>query len=363
VTSGHSPDPMSALRVTATYAGSGVDIEAGERAVELMRAAVRTTARPEVVGGIGGFAGLFDASKLSGMRRPLLATSTDGVGTKVVIAQRLGSYDTIGIDLVGMVVDDLVVCGAEPLFMTDYLVFGRVLPERAAAVVAGIAAGCVQAGCALIGGETAEHPGHLGPDDFDLAGAATGVVDEERLLGPERVRAGDVVIAMASSGLHSNGFSLVRKIIDAAEAGLDLAGRPAELDKPLGVELLTPTRIYARDCLALAERRQVRAFAHVTGGGLAANLARVLPANVDAVLDRGSWQPGPIFGLLAERGRVAAEEMERVFNMGVGMVAIVAATDADSAVRLLAERQLGAWVLGEVTAGTGSVRLDGRHSS
>ena len=208
-----------------------------------MKAAVGKTAGPEVIGGIGGFAGLFDVSKLTGMRRPLLATSTDGVGTKVVIAQRLRQYDTIGIDLVGMVVDDLVVCGAEPLFMTDYVVCGRVQPERVAQIVAGIADGCLQAGCALIGGETAEHPGHFAADDFDLAGAATGVVDADRLLGPDRVRVSDTVIAMASSGLHSNGFSLVRAIIDAPAAALNLDSQPAGLSQSLGAELLTPTRI------------------------------------------------------------------------------------------------------------------------
>jgi phosphoribosylformylglycinamidine cyclo-ligase len=345
----------------ASYTGSGVDIEAGDRAVELMRASVARTAGPEVIGGIGGFAGLFDATRLTGMRRPLLATSTDGVGTKVVIAQRLGRYDTIGLDLVGMVVDDLVVCGAEPLFMTDYVVCGHVQPERVAAIVAGIAEGCVQAGCALVGGETAEHPGHFGPDDFDVAGAATGVVDADRLLGPDRVRAGDVVLALASSGVHANGFSLVRAIIDAPGSGLDLAGQPAGLGQPLGSELLTPTRIYARDCLALAGNCAVRAFAHVTGGGLAANLARVLPAGVDALLDRGSWQPPAIFGLLAERGQVARAEMEQVFNMGVGMAAIVDARDADRAVDLLAARQVPAWILGEITPGNGRVQLSGSY--
>jgi phosphoribosylformylglycinamidine cyclo-ligase len=352
------------------YALAGVDIEAGDRAVDLMRASVARTAGPEVIGGLGGFTGLFDVSKLTGMHRPLLATTTDGVGTKVAIARHLGRYDTIGLDLVGMVVDDLVVCGAEPLFMTDYLVCGRVHPERVAAIVAGIAEGCVQAGCALIGGETAEHPGHLGPDDFDLAGAATGIVDADRLLGPSRVQAGDAVLALASSGLHANGFSLVRAIVDDPASGLNLADRPAELDQPLGAELLTPTRIYARDCLAVAGSCDVRAFAHVTGGGLAANLARVLPPGVEAVLDRGSWQPPAIFRLLAERGRVPAPEMERVFNLGVGMVAITAPADADRAIRLLSERQVPAWVLGEVIpAGgrlpgqttAGGVRLSGIH--
>ena len=345
----------------SAYAAAGVDIDAGERAVDLMRAAVERTARPEVAGGIGGFAGLFDASALARMRRPLLATSTDGVGTKVVIAQRLGVYDTIGVDLVGMVVDDLVVVGAEPLFMTDYVVCGAVRPERIAAIVGGVARGCVQAGCSLIGGETAEHPGHFGPDDFDLAGAATGVVDADQALGPDRVRPGDVVLAMGSSGLHSNGFSLVRRIIDAPGRELDLAAVPAELGRPLGEELLEPTRIYARDCLALAAGTEVHAFAHVTGGGLAANLARVLPGHADAVLDRGTWRPGPVFGLLARHGQVPGADMERVFNMGVGMAAVVAAADTARALGTLASRGVPAWVLGEIVPGSGTARLTGQH--
>ena len=342
------------------YAAAGVDIAAGERAVDLMRAAVARTRRPEVIGGLGGFAGLFDASLLRGLRRPVLATSTDGVGTKVVIARRLGSYGTIGIDLVAMVVDDLVVCGAEPLFMTDYLVCGRLVPERVAAIVAGVAEGCVQAGCALIGGETAEHPGHLGPDDFDLAGTATGVVDAGALLGPDRVRVGDAVVALASSGLHANGFSLVRRIVDDPEAGLDLAAEVPELGRTVGAELLEPTRIYARDCLALAADCDVHAFAHITGGGLAANLARVLPPHTDAVLDRACWRPPAVFGLLAERGGIAPAEMERVFNMGIGMTAVLGAQDAVRALGVLAARDVPAWVAGEITDGTGAVRLVGR---
>jgi phosphoribosylformylglycinamidine cyclo-ligase len=338
---------MTVTRGGSSYRRAGVDIAAGDRAVELMRDAIARTAGPEVIGGVGGFAGLFDASRLTAFRRPLLATSTDGVGTKVVIASRLGRYGTIGVDLVAMVVDDLVTCGAEPLFMTDYVVFGELRPERASAIVAGVAEGCVQAGCALIGGETAEHPGHLGPDDFDLAGAATGVVEADRLLGPDRVAVGDVVIGLASSGLHANGFSLVRQVID--QAGLDLAAEVPELGRALGEELLTPTRIYARDCLALAAECEVHAFAHVTGGGLAANLARVLPPGADAVLDRGTWCPPPVFGLLASRGGVARREMERVFNMG----------------------GVPAWVLGEVVPGSagevvpgsGGARLTGQHSS
>jgi phosphoribosylformylglycinamidine cyclo-ligase len=344
-----------------SYARAGVDIAAGERAVDLIRAAVARTAGPEVVGGLGGFAGLFDASRLTGYRRPLLATATDGVGTKVVLAQQLGVYDTIGIDLVGMVVDDLVVCGAEPLFLTDYVVCGRVRPERVAAIVGGVAQGCVLAGCALIGGETAEHPGHLAPDDFDLAGAATGVVEADRLLGPDRVRPGDVVIAMASSGLHSNGFSLVRRVLSQAAGALALDRVPAGLGRPLGEELLTPTRIYARDCLALAGECDVHAFAHVTGGGLALNLSRVLPPDAAAVLDRATWRPPPVFGLLAEAGGIAGAEMERVFNMGVGMAAVVGAHDALPALSLLASRGVPAWLAGEITEGAAGTRLRGRH--
>src|SRR5215468_2856429 len=350
---------MGARRGGASYAAAGVDIEAGERAVALMRAAVTKTAGPDVIGGIGGFAGLFDASRLAMMRRPLLATSTDGVGTKVVIAQRTGRYGTIGIDLVGMVVDDLVVCGAEPLFMTDYIVCGKVTPERVAEIVGGVAEGCVQAGCALIGGETAEHPGHLAPEEFDLAGAATGVVEAERLLGPGLVRIGDVVLAMASSGLHSNGFSLVRQIL--ADTKADLDAQQPDLGTSLGAELATPTRIYAQDCLALANACEVHAFAHITGGGLAANTARVLPPDADARLDRASWSPPPIFGLLAKLGSVDADEMEHVFNLGVGMTAVVAANDADKALGVLAERGVRSWPLGEIIGGSGQATLSGRH--
>ena len=243
--------------------------------------------------------------------------------------------------------------------MTDYIVCGRVTPERVAEIVGGVAEGCVQAGCALIGGETAEHPGHLGPEEFDLAGAATGVVEADRLLGPDLVNAGDVVLGLASSGLHSNGFSLVRQIL--ADTGLELDAEPAEIGTSLGAELATPTRIYAQDCLALASSCEVHTFAHVTGGGLAANMARVLPPDADALLDRGSWAPPPVFGLLAGLGSVESEEMEHVFNMGVGMTAVLAAADADEAVRLLAERGVPAWPLGEIVSGEGRALLTGRH--
>jgi phosphoribosylformylglycinamidine cyclo-ligase len=324
----------------ATYAAAGVSIEAGDRAVELIKGRL-TSARPEVVGGLGGFAGLFriDADRL-------LATSTDGVGTKLAIAQAMDRHDTIGQDLVGMVVDDIVVCGAEPLFMTDYVACGKVVPERIADIVAGIDAGCAIAGCALIGGETAEHPGLLGPDEYDLAGAATGVVREADLLGPDRVRAGDLVVAMRSSGLHSNGYSLARHVL-LTVAGLTLEST-TDFGLPLGEVLLNPTRIYAKDCLALAAAMEVHAFAHVTGGGLSANLDRVLPDGVAAAIDRDSWTPDPIFELIASAGEVSPEEMERTFNLGVGMVAVVPADMADQALELLVERGVESWVCGEI---------------
>ncbi|WP_308211878.1 phosphoribosylformylglycinamidine cyclo-ligase [Actinoallomurus soli] len=338
-----------------SYAAAGVDIAAGERAVELMKSRVAASHRPEVVEDVSGFAGLFDVSALKRFERPLLATSTDGVGTKVDLARRLGVYDTIGHDLVGMVIDDLVVCGAEPLFMTDYIACGKVVPERIAAIVGGIAEGCALAGCALVGGETAEHPGLLGPDEFDVAGAGTGAVEASKVLGPHRVRPGDVVLGLASSGIHSNGYSLVRHIL--RETGLELEATPPELGRTLGEELLTPTRIYAKDCLALIDAAEVHAFAHITGGGLAANLARSLPSGCDAVLRRSSWTPPPIFGLLEAYGRVPRAEMDKTFNMGVGMAAVVAASDADAALRTAAERALPAWVIGEIVEGTGQARL------
>ncbi|NDL60809.1 phosphoribosylformylglycinamidine cyclo-ligase [Phytoactinopolyspora mesophila] len=345
----------------ATYAAAGVDIEAGDRAVELMKEWVAKTRRAETYGELGGFAGLFDASALKSYRRPLLATSTDGVGTKVAIAQRMDVHDTIGFDLVGMVVDDLVVCGAEPLFMTDYIACGRVVPERIAAVVKGIAQACVAAGCTLSGGETAEHPGLLGPDEYDVAGAATGVVEADKLLGPHLVRPGDVLVAMASSGLHSNGYSLVRHVMFET-AGWSLDRQVPELSRTLGEELLEPTRVYALDCLDLARSVEVHAMSHVTGGGLAANLARVLPENVSARIDRSTWTPAPIFRLVSELGSVAERELERTLNMGVGMVAVVAPGDADSAVQRLTERDVPAWIAGEVVNGTGDAELVGAYT-
>jgi len=330
-----------------TYAGSGVDIDAGERAVTLMKSAVHATNRPEVVGGLGGFAGLF-ALDTQKYRKPLLASSTDGVGTKIALARQLDRHDTVGIDLVAMCVDDLVACGAEPLFLQDYVACGKVVPERIAAIVTGIATGCTLAGASLVGGETAEHGDLMGADDYDLAATAVGVVEADAVLGPERVRDGDVVLAMASSGFHSNGYSLVRRVV--ASAGLDLLSTPAGLDRELGATLLEPTRVYALDCLALVAELgvdAVHAFAHITGGGLAGNAARVVPAGLEAVLDRSTWAlPAPVH--LMESHGVPRTESERAFNCGVGMVAAVAPDVADRALELLAARGVPTWVAGTI---------------
>jgi phosphoribosylformylglycinamidine cyclo-ligase len=361
-----TPAPGQPGADQTAYAAAGVSIEAGDRAVELMKTWVDKAGRPEVIGGIGGFAGLFDASALKDYDRPLLATSADGVGTKVAIAQALDRHDTIGFDLVGMLVDDLVVCGAEPLFLTDYIATGRVVPERIAAIVKGIAEACVQAGCALLGGETAEHPGLLEPDEYDVAGSTTGVVEADRLLGPGRVRPGDVVLAMASSGLHSNGYSLVRHVLLAdpehGGAGWALDREVPELGRTLGEELLEPTFIYAKSCLDLVSVTRTHAMSHITGGGLAANLERVLPAEVGVRLDRTTWTPAPIFDLVRQVGQVPQPDLEQTLNCGVGMVAVLDPEEADTAVSLLAGHGVRAWVAGEVTQQPGGrVELHGQH--
>jgi phosphoribosylformylglycinamidine cyclo-ligase len=351
-----------------TYESAGVSIEAGDKAVELMKVWVEKARRPEMVGSIGGFAGLFDASALKGMERPLLASSADGVGTKVAIAQALDIHDTIGFDLVGMLVDDLVVCGAEPLFLTDYIATGLVVPERIAAIVKGIAEACVSAGCALVGGETAEHPGLLGPDEYDVAGSTTGVVEATQLLGPGRVRPGDVVLAMASSGLHANGYSLVRSVLfpdglrsqgQMGSTGWRLDQHVDDLGRTLGEELLEPTRIYARACLDLARDTETHAMSHITGGGLAANLERVLPVELVARIDRSTWALPPIFSLVAQAGGVAREDLERTLNCGVGMVALTVPEDAEAAVALLGSRGIEAWVAGTVELADAAGAADG----
>lgn len=345
-----------------TYASAGVDTQAGDRAVELMKAAVQATHTARVVGGVGGFAGLYDAAFLTRYRHPLLATSTDGVGTKVAIAQQLGIHHTIGFDLVGMVVDDIVVVGAEPLFMTDYIATGSVVPQRVADIVRGIAEACQATGTTLLGGETAEHPGLLAADEYDVAGAVTGVVEADALLGPDRVHAGDVLIGMASSGLHSNGYSLVRAVVKAA--GWSLERHVPELGRELGLELLEPTRLYTRACLDLLAdaATQVHAFSHVTGGGLAANLARVLPAGLLAEVDRATWTVPPVFELVRGLGKVPWSDLEATLNLGVGMVAVVAPDGVAPTLAGLAASGIPAWVLGRVhhDDGThGGVRVQG----
>ena len=346
-----------------SYADSGVDVAAGERAVDLMKGAVARTRRPELLGGLGGFAGLFALDTVR-WKRPVLAAATDGVGTKIAIARAMDRHDTIGIDLVAMVVDDIVVCGAEPLFMTDYVAVGRVVPEQVATIVGGIAEGCVQAGCTLIGGETAEHPGLMEPDEYDLSGSGVGVVEADAVLGPDRVREGDVLVAMASSGLHANGYSLVRRALFSD--GMLLDTTPAQLDgRTLGEELLTPTRIYTKDCLALVDAfgvDGVHAFCHVTGGGLAANLERVLPAGVDAEVDRSTWKPAGIFDLVAEAGPVAQDDLEIALNLGVGMIAVLAPEQAGDALDLLTARGVPAWRLGRVVTGAGRTRMLGQYA-
>lgn len=352
----------SSRKRTVTYADAGVSIHAGERAVELLKSKVHRTLRPEVMGDIGGFAGLFrlDVKKY---RNPILASSTDGVGTKLVIAQQLNIHDTVGIDLVAMVVDDLVACGAEPLFLLDYIACGEVVPDKVAEIGAGIADGCRYAGCALLGGETAEHPGVLRPDEYDVSATGVGVVEESDILGRDRVEVGDVVIAMRASGLHSNGFSLVRHVLlGAGRMRLDTVVDDFGRQRTLGEELLTPTKIYARDCLKLIEECEVRALAHVTGGGIPGNLVRILPEHADAVVNRSTWKPQPIFELVQAKGRIEDPEMESTFNMGVGMFAIVSAADADRALAFLAGRGVESWQAGEVIEGTGMVQMIGQHT-
>jgi phosphoribosylformylglycinamidine cyclo-ligase len=371
--------------MSSSYREAGVDTAAGDLAVELMKSAVQKTHGPEVLGGVGGFAGLFDVSFLKAYRRPLLATSTDGVGTKVAIAQALDKHDTIGQDLVGMVVDDIVVVGAKPLFMTDYIACGRVVPERIADIVAGIARACAETRTALVGGETAEHPGLLGPEDYDVAGAAVGAVEADAQLGPQLVKDGDVIVTIGSSGLHSNGFSLVRHILTKNHIGY--TDTSAELGGVVGEVLLEPTRLYTAPLLRLISDPRVgisvHALSHITGGGIAANLARVLPVGAWAELDRASWSPAPVFRVLAELGGMKLAETEGTWNLGIGMIAVVAAGSADAVIEKLGTDGLPAWVAGTVSfdprpstnSGTdafeqgakgvngGAVRLTGNYSS
>ncbi len=333
------------------YTQAGVDTAAGDLAVELMKSAVRRTHGPEVLGGVGGFAGLFDAASLTAYDRPLLATSTDGVGTKVAIAQAIDKHDTIGQDLVGMVVDDIVVVGAKPLFMTDYIATGKVFPERIADIVRGIADGCAATGTALVGGETAEHPGLLGPNDYDVAGAATGVVEAGKVLGAERVQPGDAVLALASSGPHSNGYSLIRHIITGA--GIGYGDHASDFGRTWGEELLEPTRLYTAPLLRLIAQSGdgIHSLSHVTGGGIAANLARVLPQGTWVDVDRSTWTPPPVFRVLADLGGLDLTATEGTWNLGIGFLAVVAADKAEATASILSAEGIATWQVGTVHDG------------
>ncbi|WP_430592006.1 phosphoribosylformylglycinamidine cyclo-ligase [Humidisolicoccus flavus] len=361
--------------MTNPYAAAGVDTDAGDLAVELMKSAVAATHGPGVLGGVGGFAGLFDLSAAAQYKRPLLATSTDGVGTKVALAQAVDRHDTIGQDLVGMVVDDIIVVGAKPLFMTDYIACGKVEPKRIADIVRGIAAACSATGTALVGGETAEHPGLLGVDDYDVAGAAVGIVEADAVLGAEHVQHGDVVIAMSSSGLHSNGYSLVRHVL--SERGIALTDHVDELGGVAGEVLLEPTRLYTAALLAAIESGiTLHSLSHVTGGGIAANLARVLPVGSWTEIDRGSWSVPEVFSVLADIGGFSVESTEGTWNLGIGMIAVLPAAEVERFISSAEAHGIPSWRIGVVSTQArpegsfiegakgvdgGAVRLIGSH--
>jgi len=336
------------------YKKAGVDIDAGNEFVQRIRTLVRSTFRPEVLTDIGGFGGLFrfDAKKY---KDPVLVSGTDGVGTKLKIATLMGCHDTVGIDLVAMCVNDVAVCGAEPLFFLDYMAVGKLTVRQAEAIIAGIVEGCRQAGCALIGGETAEMPGFYPEGEYDLAGFAVGVVERERLIDGSRVRPGDVVIGLASTGLHSNGYSLARQVL-LEQAGLPLSERMPGQTETLGEALLRPTRIYVRTIRVLADAEEIRAIAHITGGGLTENLPRVLPAGCRAVIARKAWTPPAIFGLIQSRGKVEDDEMGRVFNLGIGLVLVVAPDCASHVMRLAEDHGDQAFRIGVIEKGERGVR-------
>ena len=339
---------------SAAYAAAGVDIEAGYKGVELMKQHVARTRIPGVVSGIGGFGGLF-APDLAGMKEPVLVSGTDGVGTKLRLAQLLDRHDTIGIDCVAMCVNDIVCCGARPLFFLDYIAIGKNEPEKVASIVSGVAEGCVRSGCALVGGETAEHPGVMSPGDYDLAGFAVGLVDKSNMIDNTRMKAGDVILALPSSGLHSNGFSLVRKVFDIEHA--DLSKPLDELDgKSLGEELLTPTRLYVKPVLAAIQAARVYGVSHITGGGFYENIPRCLPQGLGARIDKSSLQIPPIFRLLQEKGGIPERDMFNTFNMGTGMVLVVDKEDVVKAVSALDGAGESPRVIGTVASG-GSVEL------
>ena len=335
------------------YKKAGVDIEAGYRSVELMKEHVKRTMRPEVLGGLGGFAGAFDLSGIKKMDEPVLLSGTDGCGTKVKLAFLMDKHDTIGIDAVAMCVNDIACSGGEPLFFLDYIACGKNYPEKIASIVSGVAEGCRQSGCALVGGETAEHPGLMPEDDYDLAGFAVGVVDKKEIIGGEEIKEGDVLIGMASSGVHSNGFSLVRKVFEMTKESLDTYYE--ELGKTLGETLITPTKIYVKALKSVRDNGvKIKGCSHITGGGFYENIPRMLPDGVRAVIEKDSYEIPAIFGLLAKKGEIAEEMMYNTFNMGLGMVIAVDPSDVDKAVEAAGEKP---YVVGRIEAGEKGVTL------
>ena len=335
-----------------SYKAAGVDVTAGYKSVELMKKHVARTKIDGVVSGIGGFGGLF-APNFSGMQEPVLVSGTDGVGTKLKLAMLLNKHDTIGIDAVAMCVNDIICCGAKPLFFLDYIAIGKNYPEKVAEIVSGIAEGCVQSECALVGGETAEHPGLMPVDDYDVAGFSVGIVDKPKMIDGSKLKAGDVLIGLRSSGVHSNGFSLVRKIFDISEETIN--NTYPELDKPLGETLLTPTKIYVKPIIALINELEVKAVSHITGGGFYENIPRMLTDGLSAKISKEAVPVLPIFKLMQRVGNIPEHDMFNTFNMGVGMVVAVANEDADKAVQILAENGENAVILGEVIEGSQGV--------
>ncbi len=329
-----------------SYKKAGVNIDRADEFIRRIKPLVKRTNRPEVIGGLGGFSGLF-APRLKSLKEPVLVSSTDGVGTKLLVAEAMRRYDTVGIDLVAMCVDDVAVLGAEPLFFLDYIAVGKVEASKLENLMKGITSGCRQAGCSLLGGETAELPGMYEPGKFDLAGFCVGLVSREKIIDGRSCQAGDVVLGLASSGLHSNGYSLVRKIFP-----------PSEIKGKLGAELLKPTRIYTKTLLALIKKVRVKALAHITGGGFYDNIPRVVPAGLRVRIKKGSWRMPPIFGLIQRRGRVSERDMFRTFNMGIGLVAVVGRRDAEAALSRLSRLGQKAWVIGDLVRGPHDVVIE-----
>ncbi|UQW98127.1 phosphoribosylformylglycinamidine cyclo-ligase [Rummeliibacillus sp. G93] len=330
------------------YKQAGVDIEAGYESVERMKKHVARTMRPEVMSGLGGFGGLFDLSTL-GLKEPVLVSGTDGVGTKLLLAMKMGRHNTIGIDCVAMCVNDIAVQGAQPLYFLDYIALGKAVPERIEDIVKGIAEGCEQAGCALIGGETAEMPGMYDADEYDVAGFAVGACEKSQLITGASIQPGDVIIGLASNGIHSNGFSLVRKVVE----DMPLDQYVEEIDGVLGDVLLTPTRIYVRAIQAAMQEFEIKGMAHITGGGFVENLPRMLPAGVGAAVKLDTWKVHPIFSLLQKKGQISTHEMYQIFNMGIGLAVIVKGEDAERAVAQFKKSGEEAYIIGETVAGEG----------